>query len=186
MASCPLLLPASCLLLRHPSSCVLGSMPEGVDLLEASVLAPLHTLPPRGDLECPLSSGQKHKGVKGSSRELLLRGLQRDGRVKAPHKASKARKSAWGGAYGVPEWERNGMGLRLAYWSAVLIQGLRCTWGSGVVGKGLFKVFVRLMSFCPGYPLMPPPDPPSLPGPQHTGTPRKGLALGAKGQDVRL
>lgn len=55
--------PVSSPRLQDRSSCVLGSTPEGVDLLEASVLAPLHTLPPWGDLECPLSSGQKNKGA---------------------------------------------------------------------------------------------------------------------------
>lgn len=60
-------LPVSSLLLQHHPPCVLGPMPGGVDLLEASmvpVFAPLHTLPLQRKQKCPsFTPGYKNKGV---------------------------------------------------------------------------------------------------------------------------
>lgn len=70
LASCLLLLPVSSLLLQCLSSCVLGPMPGGVDLLEASsvslAFAFLHTLPLWREQECPsFSPAQKNARVPG-------------------------------------------------------------------------------------------------------------------------
>lgn len=86
LASCPSPLPVSSLLLRYRSSCVLGAMPEGVDLLSGSLLRclpslPLYTPCPCGGIWDIVSA--LARGIKGFPRELLSRRIQRDGGVKA-------------------------------------------------------------------------------------------------------